>query len=99
MVEEIECFAFCFFPVLQISVLTVADTVRTCSLDQCYKTYLSPATSETKRKMSTFVSSVKPSDSPTQHAVGFRRAFQLIRSTSNNTRFQASKCISERRPQ
>ncbi|EGW01018.1 VWFA and cache domain-containing protein 1 [Cricetulus griseus] len=74
----------------KISVLTVADAVRTCSLDQCYKTYLSPATSETKRKMSTFVSSVKPSDSPTQHAVGFHRAFQLIRSTSNNTRFQAN---------
>jgi hypothetical protein len=87
-----------FFCVLQISVLTVADAVRTCSLDQCYKTYLSPATSETKRKMSTFVSSVKPSDSPTQHAVGFHRAFQLIRSTSNSTRFQASTCIRERWP-
>lgn len=74
----------------KISVLTVADTVRTCSLDQCYKTFLSPATSETKRKMSTFVSSVKSLDSPTQHAVGFQKAFQLIRSTNNNTRSQAN---------
>ncbi|KAF7480595.1 VWFA and cache domain-containing protein 1 [Marmota monax] len=74
----------------KISVLTVADTVRTCSLDQCYKTFLSPATSETKRKMSTFVSSVKASDSPTQHASGFQKAFQLIRSTNNNTKFQAN---------
>ncbi|XP_030874640.1 VWFA and cache domain-containing protein 1 [Leptonychotes weddellii] len=74
----------------KISVLTVADTVRTCSLDQCYKTFLSPATSETKRKMSTFVSSVKSLDSPTQHAVGFQKAFQLIRSTNNNTKFQAN---------
>ncbi|EHB12295.1 VWFA and cache domain-containing protein 1 [Heterocephalus glaber] len=74
----------------KISVLTVADTVRTCSLDQCYKTFLSPATSETKRKMSTFVGSVKASDSPTQHAAGFQKAFQLTRSTNNNTRFQAN---------
>uniref|UniRef100_A0A8C2NKA2 VWFA domain-containing protein n=1 Tax=Capra hircus TaxID=9925 RepID=A0A8C2NKA2_CAPHI len=74
----------------KISVLTVADTVRTCSLDQCYKTFLSPATSETKRKMSTFVSSVKSLDSPTQHAVGFQKAFQLIRSTNNSTKFQAN---------
>nr|KAF6443241.1 cache domain containing 1 [Molossus molossus] len=77
----------------KISVLTVADTVRTCSLDQCYKTFLSPATSETKRKMSTFVSSVKSLDSPTQHSVGFQKAFQLIRSTNNNTKFQASTCV------
>lgn len=83
------------FPVLplQISLLAVADTVRTCSLDQCYKTFLSPATSETKRKMSAFVGSIKSLDSPTQHAVGFQKAFQLIRSTSNSTKFQASKCI------
>ncbi|XP_023574065.1 VWFA and cache domain-containing protein 1 isoform X2 [Octodon degus] len=74
----------------KISVLTVADTVRTCSLDQCYETFLSPATSETKRKMSTFVSGVKASDSPTQHAAGFQKAFQLIRSTNNNTKFQAN---------
>ncbi|KAB0394162.1 hypothetical protein E2I00_014387 [Balaenoptera physalus] len=74
----------------KISMLTVADTVRTCSLDQCYKTFLSPATSETKRKMSTFVSSVKSLDSPTQHAVGFQKAFQLIRSTNNSTKFQAN---------
>lgn len=74
----------------KISVLTVADTVRTCSLDQCYKTFLSPATSETKRKMSSFVSSVKSLDSPTQHAVGFQKAFQLIRSTNNSTKFQAN---------
>lgn len=74
----------------KISVLAVADTVRTCSLDQCYKTFLSPATSETKRKMSAFVGSIKSLDSPTQHAVGFQKAFQLIRSTSNNTKFQAN---------
>lgn len=77
----------------KISVLTVADTVRTCSLDQCYKTFLSPATSETKRKMSTFVSSIKSSDSPTQHAAGFQKAFQLIRSTNNSTKSQASKSV------
>ncbi|KAF1553883.1 VWFA and cache domain-containing protein 1, partial [Eudyptula albosignata] len=74
----------------KISVLTVADTVRTCSLDQCYKTFLSPATSETKRKMSTFVSSIKSSDSPTQHAVGFQKAFQLIRNTNNGTKLQGN---------
>ncbi|XP_055978206.1 VWFA and cache domain-containing protein 1 [Sorex fumeus] len=74
----------------KISVLAVADAVRTCSLDQCYKTFLSPATSETKRKMSAFVSSVKSLDSPTQHAVGFHKAFQLLRSTTNSTRFQAN---------
>lgn len=77
----------------KISVLTVADTVRTCSLDQCYKTFLSPATSETKRKMSTFVSSIKSSDSPTQHAVGFQKAFQLIRNTNNGTKLQGSKSL------
>lgn len=75
----------------QISVLTVADAVRTCSLDQCYKTFLSPATSETKRKMSTFVSSIKASDSSTQHALGFQKAFQLLRNTNNGTRLQGSK--------
>uniref|UniRef100_A0A8C3TDB9 VWFA domain-containing protein n=1 Tax=Chelydra serpentina TaxID=8475 RepID=A0A8C3TDB9_CHESE len=74
----------------KISVLTVADTVRTCSLDQCYKTFLSPATSETKRKMSTFVSSIKSSDNPTQHAVGFQKAFQLIRNTNNGTKLQGN---------
>uniref|UniRef100_A0A8C3LU00 Cache domain containing 1 n=2 Tax=Chrysolophus pictus TaxID=9089 RepID=A0A8C3LU00_CHRPC len=74
----------------KISVLTVADTVRTCSLDQCYKTFLSPATSETKRKMSTFVSSIKSSDSPTQHAIGFQKAFQLIRNTNNGTKLQGN---------
>ncbi|XP_010603533.1 VWFA and cache domain-containing protein 1 [Fukomys damarensis] len=74
----------------KISVLTVADAVRTCSLDQCYKAFLSPATSETKRKMSTFVGSVKASDSPTQHAAGFQKAFQLVRSTSNSTKSQAN---------
>ncbi|NXL46978.1 CAHD1 protein, partial [Podilymbus podiceps] len=74
----------------KISVLTVADAVRTCSLDQCYKTFLSPATSETKRKMSTFVSSIKSSDSPTQHAVGFQKAFQLIRNTNNGTKLQGN---------
>lgn len=74
----------------KISVLTVADAVRTCSLDQCYKTFLSPATSETKRKMSTFVSSIKASDSSTQHALGFQKAFQLLRNTNNGTRLQGN---------
>ncbi|NXY37914.1 CAHD1 protein, partial [Pomatorhinus ruficollis] len=74
----------------KISVLTVAEAVRTCSLDQCYKTFLSPATSETKRKMSTFVSSIKASDSSTQHALGFQKAFQLLRSTNNGTRLQGN---------
>ncbi|KAL2301999.1 hypothetical protein Nmel_011403 [Mimus melanotis] len=74
----------------QISVLTVADAVRTCSLDQCYKTFLSPATSETKRKMSSFVSSIKASDSSTQHALGFQKAFQLLRNTNNGTRLQGN---------
>ncbi|XP_057226409.1 VWFA and cache domain-containing protein 1 [Malurus melanocephalus] len=74
----------------KISVLTVADAVRTCSLDQCYKTFLSPATSETKRKMSTFVSSIKASDSSTQHALGFQKAFQLLRNTNNGTKLQGN---------
>uniref|UniRef100_A0A3B3Q600 VWFA and cache domain-containing protein 1 n=1 Tax=Paramormyrops kingsleyae TaxID=1676925 RepID=A0A3B3Q600_9TELE len=72
----------------KISVLTVADTVRSCSLDQCYKSFLSPATSETKRKMASFISNIKASDSPTQHALGFQKAFQLLRNTSNVTRQQ-----------
>ncbi|KAM9482909.1 VWFA and cache domain-containing protein 1 [Clarias gariepinus] len=67
----------------KISVLTVADAVRSCSLDQCYKSFLSPATSETKRKMSTFINSIKSSDSATQHALGFQKAFQLLRNTSS----------------
>ncbi|TVK90659.1 VWFA and cache domain-containing protein 1 [Bagarius yarrelli] len=67
----------------KISVLTVADAVRSCSLDQCYKSFLSPATSETKRKMSTFINSIKSSDSSTQHAMGFQKAFQLLRNTSS----------------
>uniref|UniRef100_A0A673LY06 VWFA and cache domain-containing protein 1 n=1 Tax=Sinocyclocheilus rhinocerous TaxID=307959 RepID=A0A673LY06_9TELE len=70
----------------KISVLTIADTVRSCSLDQCYKSFLSPATSETKRKMSTFINNIKVSDSSTQHALGFQKAFQLLRNTSNVTR-------------
>uniref|UniRef100_A0A673IQD9 VWFA and cache domain-containing protein 1 n=2 Tax=Sinocyclocheilus rhinocerous TaxID=307959 RepID=A0A673IQD9_9TELE len=70
----------------KISVLTIADTVRSCSLDQCYKSFLSPATSETKRKMSTFINNIKASDSSTQHALGFQKAFQLLRNTSNVTR-------------
>ncbi|XP_078074535.1 VWFA and cache domain-containing protein 1 isoform X2 [Mustelus asterias] len=70
----------------KISVLAVADTVRTCSLDQCYKTYLSPATSETKRKMTTFLSNIKSVDGATQHALGFRKAFQLLQNTNNSTR-------------
>ncbi|KAG9469617.1 hypothetical protein GDO78_020064 [Eleutherodactylus coqui] len=72
----------------KISVLTVADVVRTCSLDQCYKTFLSPATSETKREMASFVGSIKSSDGPTQHALGFQKAFQLIRNTNNGTKMQ-----------
>ncbi|XP_053083652.1 VWFA and cache domain-containing protein 1 isoform X1 [Pangasianodon hypophthalmus] len=67
----------------KISLLTVADAVRSCSLDQCYKSFLSPATSETKRKMSTFINSIKSSDSATQHAMGFQKAFQLLRNTSS----------------
>ncbi|XP_059416238.1 VWFA and cache domain-containing protein 1-like isoform X2 [Carassius carassius] len=67
----------------KISVLTIAETVRSCSLDQCYKSFLSPATSETKRKMSTFINNIKASDSSTQHALGFQKAFQLLRNTSN----------------
>ncbi|KAI2663592.1 VWFA and cache domain-containing protein 1 [Labeo rohita] len=70
----------------KISVLTIADTVRSCSLDQCYKSFLSPATSETKRKMSTFINNIKASDSSTQHALGFQKAFQLLRNTSSVTR-------------
>lgn len=75
----------------QISMLTIADIVRSCSLDQCYKSFLSPATSETKRKMSTFINNIKASDSPTQHALGFQKAFQLLRNTSNVTRQLTSK--------
>uniref|UniRef100_A0A8B9HTH4 VWFA and cache domain-containing protein 1 n=1 Tax=Astyanax mexicanus TaxID=7994 RepID=A0A8B9HTH4_ASTMX len=67
----------------KISVLTVAEAVRSCSLDQCYKSFLSPATSETKRKMTTFINNIKASDSPTQHALGFQKAFQLLRNTSS----------------
>ncbi|XP_055717555.1 VWFA and cache domain-containing protein 1 isoform X1 [Salvelinus fontinalis] len=70
----------------KVSILSSAEAVRSCSLDQCYKSYLSPATSETKRKMSAFISNLKASDSPTQHALGFQKAFQLLRNTSNVTR-------------
>ncbi|TRY54000.1 hypothetical protein DNTS_015557 [Danionella cerebrum] len=70
----------------KISVLTIADAVRTCSLDQCYKSFLSPATSETKRKMSTFINNIKAADGFTQHALGFQKAFQLLRNTSSITR-------------
>ncbi|RXM31443.1 hypothetical protein EOD39_7020 [Acipenser ruthenus] len=76
----------------KISMLAVADAVRTCSLDQCYKAFLSPATSETKRKMSSFISNIKSSDSPTQHALGFQKAFQLLQGTHNVTR-QKSKGV------
>lgn len=79
------------FTLLQISVLSVAETVRSCSLDQCYKSLLSPATSETKRKMSTFISNIKASDGFTQHAAGFQKAFQLLRNTSSLTRHSTSK--------
>ncbi|KAM9529081.1 VWFA and cache domain-containing protein 1 isoform 1-T2 [Salvelinus alpinus] len=70
----------------KVSILSSAEVVRSCSLDPCYKSYLSPATSETKRKMSTFVNNLKASDSPTLHALGFQKAFQLLRNTSNITR-------------
>lgn len=76
---------------LQISILSVAETVRSCSLDQCYKSLLSPATSETKRKMSTFISNIKASDGATQHAVGFQKAFQLLRNTSSLCKHSTSK--------
>lgn len=78
---------------LQISVLSVADAVRSCSLDQCYKSLLSPATSETKRKMSTFISNIKASDGATQHAAGFQKAFQLLRNTSSLSKQSASKAV------
>ncbi|KAM4575122.1 VWFA and cache domain-containing protein 1 [Fundulus diaphanus] len=67
----------------KISILSVAETVRSCSLDQCYKSLLSPATSETKRKMSTFLANIKASNGATQHAAGFQKAFQLLRNTSS----------------
>uniref|UniRef100_A0A1A8Q6T5 VWFA and cache domain-containing protein 1 n=1 Tax=Nothobranchius rachovii TaxID=451742 RepID=A0A1A8Q6T5_9TELE len=70
----------------KISILSVAETVRSCSLDQCYKSLLSPATSETKRKMSTFISNIKASNGATQHASGFQKAFQLLRNTSSLSR-------------
>ncbi|XP_030228638.1 VWFA and cache domain-containing protein 1 isoform X2 [Gadus morhua] len=66
----------------KVSVLSVADGVRSCSLDQCYRSLLSPATSETKRKMSTFISNIKASEGATQHAAGFQKAFQLLRNTT-----------------
>ncbi|CDQ90815.1 unnamed protein product [Oncorhynchus mykiss] len=75
----------------KVSILSSAEAVRSCSLDQCYKSYLSPATSETKRKMSAFITNLKASDSPTQHALGFQKAFQLLRNTSNVTRKLTSK--------
>lgn len=78
---------------LQISILSVAETVRACSLDQCYKSLLSPATSETKRKMSTFISNIKASDGATQHAAGFQKAFQLLRNTSSLSKQSTSKKI------
>ncbi|XP_015234155.1 PREDICTED: VWFA and cache domain-containing protein 1 [Cyprinodon variegatus] len=67
----------------KISILSVAETVRSCSLDPCYKSLLSPATSETKRKMNTFISNIKASNGATQHAAGFQKAFQLLRNTSS----------------
>uniref|UniRef100_A0A674DAC1 VWFA and cache domain-containing protein 1 n=1 Tax=Salmo trutta TaxID=8032 RepID=A0A674DAC1_SALTR len=70
----------------KVSILSSAEAVRSCSLDPCYKSYLSPATSETKRKLSAFISNLKASDSPTQHALGFQKAFQLLRNTSSVTR-------------
>ncbi|KAK7888987.1 hypothetical protein WMY93_024547 [Mugilogobius chulae] len=70
----------------KVSILSVADTVRSCSLDQCYKSLLSPATSETKRKMGTFISNIKASDGFTKHAAGFQKAFQLLRNTTSLTK-------------
>lgn len=69
----------------------MAETVRYCSLDQCYKSLLSPATSETKRKMSTFISNIKASDGATHHAAGFQKAFQLLRNTTSIGRQGISK--------
>lgn len=80
-----------FLLLLQISVLSVAEAVRSCSLDQCYKSLLSPATSETKRKMSSFISSIKASEGATQHAAGFQKAFQLLRNTSSLSKQSSSK--------
>ncbi|XP_029684215.1 VWFA and cache domain-containing protein 1 isoform X2 [Takifugu rubripes] len=74
----------------KVSVLSVADAVRSCSLDQCYKSLLSPATSETKRKMTTFISNIKASDGATQHATGFQKAFQLLRNTSSLSKQSAT---------
>lgn len=83
---------------LQISVLSVGEAVRACSLDQCYKSLLSPATSETKRKMSTFISNIKASDGATQHAAGFQKAFQLLRNTSSLSKQSASTAQSRVAP-
>lgn len=74
----------------KISILSVGESVRSCSLDQCYKSLLSPATSETKRKMSTFISNIKASDGATQHAAGFQKAFQLLRNTSSLSKQSAN---------
>lgn len=82
---------FLLLLLLQISVLSVAEAVRSCSLDQCYKSLLSPATSETKRKMSSFISSIKASEGATQHAAGFQKAFQLLRNTSSLSKQSSSK--------
>lgn len=82
---------YIFITPFQISILSVAETVRTCALDQCYKSLLSPATSETKRKMSTFISNIKASDAATQHAAGFQKAFQLLRNTSSLCKHSSSK--------
>uniref|UniRef100_A0A3B4AXJ2 Uncharacterized protein n=1 Tax=Periophthalmus magnuspinnatus TaxID=409849 RepID=A0A3B4AXJ2_9GOBI len=76
-----------------VSVLSVADAVRACSLDQCYKSLLSPATSETKRKMSTFISNIKASDGFTQHSAGFQKAFQLLRNTTSLTKHHTNMVI------
>lgn len=81
----------CLWCCLQVSILSVAETVRYCSLDQCYKSLLSPATSETKRKMSTFISNIKASDGATHHAAGFQKAFQLLRNTTSIGRQGISK--------
>ncbi|XP_075930052.1 VWFA and cache domain-containing protein 1 isoform X1 [Petromyzon marinus] len=65
----------------KLGVLAVSDTAKACPLDSCYRTMLSPVTAETRRKMAAFVAAARPTDAPTQHALGFRRAFQLLAAT------------------
>lgn len=41
--------------------------------------------------MGTFISNIKASDVATQHAVGFQKAFQLLRNTSSLSKQSSSK--------